>query len=257
MNRTLSAPRAAPRRTSARAPRSASLATVIGTVAPSTWARPLAQRDVLPAEVRRHGDAAVDPPDEADDRDADPDQGLDVGPAGADEAREVGQVGGDLVDRGVLAGDGPPGPARGRRRRDRRARPPASRPRSRGPGRPRPSAFGRTSGDGRPGVPSGAARTSDTSPAATSSTISPRIALRVRPVRATSSERDRGPRSWSSRTIALRFARRTVSLRWPSSRTTGVCVPLFQMFVIDSYMAPAVSSRERRPDGRSGVEATL
>ena len=46
------------------------------------------------------------------------------------------------------------------------------------------------------------------------------MALRVRPVRATSSERDRGPRACSSRTMALRFARRTVSLRCPRSRPT-------------------------------------
>jgi len=47
----------------------------------------------------------------------------------------------------------------------------------------------------------------------TSSPTSARIAPRVSPVRATSSERESGPRLWSSRTIALRFERRTVSLR--------------------------------------------
>ena len=156
----------------------------------------------------------------------------------------------DLVDRRVAPGPVDPDAARARRRRARRAPPPASRRRSRGPGRPRPPAFRRTSGDGRPGVPSGAARSSDTSPAATSSTIRPRIALRVSPVRATSSDRDSGPRSCSSRTIALRFARRTVSLRWPMLIATHrhrVCVPLFQMSVLQSHMAPAVSSRESEP----------
>ena len=90
-----------------------------------------------------------------------------------------------------------------------------------------PSGIGETSGDGRPGVPRGAARVSDTSPLAASSPMRPRIALRVRPVRATSSDRERAPRVCSSRRITLRFARRTVSLRCPSSsrrfNTLGLC----------------------------------
>ncbi len=53
-----------------------------------------------------------------------------------------------------------------------------------------PSGFGRTRGDGRPGVPRRAARSSDASPAATSSPMRVRMALRVRPVRVTSSDRD-------------------------------------------------------------------
>ena len=53
-----------------------------------------------------------------------------------------------------------------------------------------------------------------------------RQARRGRP----SSERESGPRSCSSRTIALRFARRTVSLRCPRPRARRhrVCVPFFQ-----------------------------
>src|SRR5438552_1539354 len=88
------------------------------------------------------------------------------------------------------------------------------------------SGRGQTSGDGRPGVPSSSPRPSVTNPSATSSRISPRIAPRVRPVRATSSERDRGPSTWTFRTIALRLARRTVSLRSPRSsrpEVTGLC----------------------------------
>ena len=50
------------------------------------------------------------------------------------------------------------------------------------------------SGDGRPGVPAGALRVSVTRPPATSSPISPRIALRVSPVCATRSDLDSGPR---------------------------------------------------------------
>ena len=80
-----------------------------------------------------------------------------------------------------------------------------------------PLGSGHASGDGRPGVPSGAARPSVTSPPATSSPMRPRIALRVSPVRATSPDLERGPHAWSSRTIALRLARRTVSLRCPIS----------------------------------------
>ena len=72
--------------------------------------------------------------------------------------------------------------------------------------------------------------------------MSARMALRVRPVCETRSEREDGPEPWSSRTMALRFARRTVSLRWPSSSRPDhhrVCVPLFQTFVRDSYNGSA------------------
>ena len=58
-NRTSSAPTAAPRRASASAPRSASLATWIGTLAPNACGDRVAKTDVDPAEVRRHRDDAV------------------------------------------------------------------------------------------------------------------------------------------------------------------------------------------------------
>ena len=87
--------------------------------------------------------------------------------------------------------------ARGRApcRRARRSPRPASRPRSRGRGRRRPRGLRRTTGDGPAGRPERDARAPrSTRPAATSSPIRPRIALRVSPVRATSSDRDSGPR---------------------------------------------------------------
>ena len=66
-------PTAAPRRCSAKAPRSASLATVTGR--PSS-ARPSSspERDVLPAEVRGQPDEAIAQPDDADHGDADADE---------------------------------------------------------------------------------------------------------------------------------------------------------------------------------------
>ena len=75
----------------------------------------------------------------------------------------------------------------------------------------------RTMGEGRPGCRRRAGGISHTSPAMASSPTCPRIELRVRLVRVTSSDRDRGPLRCSSRTIVLRFARRTDSLRWPMS----------------------------------------
>ena len=67
------------------------------------------------------------------------------------------------------------------------------------------------------------------------------MALRVRPVRATSSERERGPLAWSSRTMALRFARRTVSLRCPIAsrprRSPVLCSSLSNV-VTDWYTRP-------------------
>ena len=108
-----------------------------------------------------------------------------------------------------------------------------------------PVESGRTTGEGLPGVPSRAAGLSLARSPATSSPMRPRIALRVNPVRVTRSERDIGPLSWSSRTMALRFARRTVSLRCPSSSRplSKVCVPLSQMSVRDSYNHADMSRR--------------
>ena len=121
----------------------------------------------------------------------------------ATQGREVGD---DVVDRELAAGRSTR-TARASRRRGRRSRPRSSRRGSRGSRTAAPSGFSRTSGEGRPGVPSGTARSSVTRPAAASSPTSARIALRVRPVAATSSERERGPCSWRPRTMALRFAR--------------------------------------------------
>ena len=86
-NRTSSRPTAAPRRCSASAPRSASLATVTGTSSPSARREPLAERHVAPAEVRGHRDEPVAAPDDARDRDADADERP---PAGADPGAAVG-----------------------------------------------------------------------------------------------------------------------------------------------------------------------
>ena len=156
----------------------------------------------------------------------------------------------DLVDRRHGRGAGRPGSGRGPRRRARRSRRRASRPRCRGRGRRPRSGSSRTSGDGRPGVPRGIAGPSVTRPAATSSPIRPRIALRVRPVWATRSERDRGPRTCSSRTIALRFARRTVSLRWPSSSR-----PIVTGFVFLSSKPCDRLVHAASPPSRSGSES--
>ena len=96
-------------------------------------------------------------------------------------------------------------------------------------------------------------------PPATSSPMRPRIALRVSPVRATSSERDSGPRACSSRTIALRFARRTVSLRCPmSSRpiVTGFVFLSFKMCCATVVMdRDGVKPHGRLPDDRGASAA--
>ena len=119
------------------------------------------------------------------------------------------------------------------RRRPRRA----NRRRSRARARPRGRDWGGRAGEGRPGVPSARPALGRRGLPATSSPMRPRIALRVSPVRVTRSERDIGPLSWSSRTMALRFARRTVSLRCPRSsrpRSRGLCSSLSNAKVPDS-----------------------
>ena len=68
--------RAAPRRCSASAARSASLAKVTGTSSPRASARRIAERLIAPAEVRRHRDHAVAASDDTDDGDADSDDAL-------------------------------------------------------------------------------------------------------------------------------------------------------------------------------------
>jgi hypothetical protein len=83
------------------------------------------------------------------------------------------------------------------------------------------SATGAATGDGRPGLPSDAARCSRTRSALTSSPTSAPIALRVRPVRATSSDLDAGPCTCSSRRMIARLALRTVSLRTPAVPLAG------------------------------------
>ena len=109
----------------------------------------------------------------------------------------------------------------------------------------------------RPEADRGAPRT--TRPAAASSPTSARIALRVRPVAATSSDRDRGPRSWRPRTMALRFARWTVSLRCPTSTrpTRKVCDPFLQTCARLVHRRARVKSARRiggaREDGRGAV----
>ena len=128
---------------------------------------------------------------------------------------ELGEVGARSRRPTCGRAVGRSGSSRGRRRPGRPRRPPANRPRSRGPGRRRPSGSGGRAGTAGRACPAAARAPRSRGRRATSSPMRPRIALRVRPVRATSSDRDSGPRACSSRTIALRFARRTVSLRWP------------------------------------------
>ena len=232
-NTTSSTPMAAPRRCSARAPRSASLATAIGTSRPSAPAEPLAERFVAPAEVGGHRDEAVAPPDDADDGDADADERSSSGrrargAAAASSARsaddvvdadacrvrpvdpdELEDVAAEPDHRGGQRVDGDLEGEHDRRRRGSGGR----------PARGGQACLERRRLLGRRGRRRPARR------------CRPRIALRVRPVRATSSERDAGPLPWSSRTIALRFARRTVSLRWPrpSRRiATGLCSSLLK-----------------------------
>ena len=136
---------------------------------------------------------AVAPPDDADDRDADADQRSRRW-AVASAARRPGRRGRRRSPRPRRGrAGGRRGRARGPRRRARPRPPRASRRRSRGRARRPRSGSRRTTGDGRPGVPSGSARSSVTRSAAASSPIRPRMALRVSPVRATSSERDAGP----------------------------------------------------------------
>ena len=212
--------RPAPRRCSASAPRSASLANEIGTSSPSARARRSPSGTSRQPRFGRHRDHAVAAADDADDGDADPDDRCRRPARPRSVDGQLGQVGGD------------------RRRRAMRPRGQVDADAGRGPSPPSPTAAaasestaisrredggavrdraGRPARAG-PGVPSRARRTlGRRSPPAASSPMSARIALRVRPVRATRSERDSGPLPWSSRTIALRFARRTVSLRCPSS----------------------------------------
>ena len=225
---------------------------------PSARGEPLAERDVEPAEVRAPSTRRPSvPADDPDDGDADPDQRDRRRATGADDAStSSARSATTSLDRDVLRAAGRPGSARGPRRRGptsatasestaiSRARTTASS----GSGGPR--------GDGRPGVPSGAARSSETRSAATSSPIRPRIALRVSPVRATSSERDSGPRAWSSRTIALRFARRTVSLRCPISTTTGFVFLLFKC-TCESVPCPGAMSSGERPDSRARPDRSV
>ena len=113
--------------------------------------------------------------------------------------------------------------------------------------------------DGR-GFPAARARSSEARPATTSSPMRPRMALRLSPVRATSSDRERGPRACSSRTMAVRFARRTVSLRCPiASGANGhrFVFLSFKCAVVASYKtAVDVKIREHGDVGSRAGEGT-
>ena len=217
---------------------------------PERRGEPLPERDVPPAEVRRHRDQPVLAPDDADDRDPDP-RSPGRRPGGGPRRRRQARRGRRRRRRPTSA------PAAGRRAAARRPSPPSptsataseSTAISRASTTP-PRGSIRTSGDGRPGVPRRTAPSSTARPALASSPIRPRIALRVSPVRVTSSERDSGPPSCSARTIALRFARRTVSLRWPISsrpRVTGLCSSLPNP-TTGSYTRGARVKMQSRPD---------
>ena len=206
----------------------------------------LAERDVVPAEVGGHRDEPVAPADDADDGDADADQRFAGGPAGAELGREARR--GRRRSRRPRSGRaaGRPGSVRGPRRPARRPPRRASRRRCRGPGRRRRPGSGATSGEGRPGVPVGAARSSDTSPPRPARRSGSRIALRVRPVRATRSERDR-------RTADVQLAHDRAQVR-PADRlaalaesrrgasSTDLCSSLPNV-VTDWSRRPAVSRR--------------
>ena len=174
-------------------------------------AQDLAERLVAPAEVGCDGDHAVAPPDDADDRHTTPTR---LSSDGRRPRRSVARSARTVAMSATLER------LRGRSTRTRsKTSPPrptaAAASESTAISRARTTApFGsaRTTGDGRPGVPSSAAGPSKTSRPATSSPISPADGAAGQPA-CDEPERDRGPLAWSSRTMALRLARRTVSLR--------------------------------------------
>ena len=104
---TSSTPTAAPRRASARAPRSASLATAIGTEpsSPNASASRSPSGTLSQPRFGAIGDQPVAPPDDADDRDADADHRVQVWmPPARRSAARSDEIGSDLVDGGVAAG---------------------------------------------------------------------------------------------------------------------------------------------------------
>ena len=183
MKSTCWAPTAAPRRSSASAPRSASLATAIGSDVPSASARRSASGT---SRQPRFGAIVTTPasrrtmPTTAD---ADADHAVGVGQAALHGARQGREVGDGLVDRGAVARAVQADDVEDLAADARRRRRPASRRRSRAPGRCRSAGWAGRAATAGPGVPCGVPRSSVTRPARASSPMSPRIALRVSPVR--------------------------------------------------------------------------
>ena len=247
-NTTSDAPTAAPRRCSASAPRSASLAIEIGTSGPSRR-----------RAVRRAGRRASpgSGPSRPARRSAGRRRPRPPRPRSAARRPWRGWMPAASSTSSSTTSSTDEWP-RGRSTRTRaRTSPPSadpgdgdrSRPRSPSPGRRRHRGPTERAGTAGPASRAGPPAAPTPRPTGRSSPIRPRIALRVSPVRATSSERESGPSTWSSRTIALRFARRTVSLRCPiSSRplVTGICVPLFETMT-DSYIDDGDVRAEVRP----------
>ena len=253
---TSSTPMAAPRRCSASAARSASLAKAIGTGRSSASGQTLAERFVAPAEVGGHRHHPVAPTDHADEGRAAPTRLASDGSRARMRAPSPtsAAVMSSTLER-----------PRGRSIRTRSRRAPAEPDRRRGERIDRDlegehDARRWDSG----GRPARAGRACRRAPPGSRWRGHRRRARRSGhgsrcgsgPCACTRSERDSGPLSWSSRTIALRFARRTVSLRCPSSSRplSKVCVPLSQMSVRDSYNHADMSRTEERsmgsPDGR-------
>ena len=160
------------------------MATVIGTWSPRTCTSRLPSGWSRPAEVRCHRDEAVGTPDDAGHGHADPDLGVRRRSPGANDRRASSARSSTIATSDewprcrsirTCSRISPPSPT------SAAARESTSMSRARTTA---PSGAAETSGEGRPGVPRRAAGRSDTRPPATSSPIRPRIALRVRPVRA-------------------------------------------------------------------------
>ena len=242
----------APRRCSARAARSASLANATGHVpserfgerTPSGSSRQprLGAIDTIPSLRRTTPTTATPTPTIASG----------AGRRSRTETARTGELGGDVDHARPAARAGRPGRGPRPRRPARPSPPRASRRRSRERGPPRRSGPAGPPGDGRPGVPSRVAGPSVARRPATSSPMSPRIALRVSPVRPTSSERESVP-------LRMQFAHDRAQVRPPNGLAPlselvptdqhEVCVPLSQMAVRDSYNRAAMSIRIREGAG--------
>ena len=204
----------------------------------------LAERDVAPAQVRRHRHEPVAPPDDAGDRDGDPhDLVHDRSPSAraARAARPAARsAGSSLTVRSRLTqpSTSPSRPTTAAAELStaissaRTTAPPGTR---------------RTRWDGRPGTPSGGAGPSVTRPAAMSSPVRTRMALRVSPVRADelgAGERPAGVQLADDRAEVGASHRPAPLADLAPSVGHPICHPLLQTTVIGSYTAPDVKTGE-------------